>query len=390
MLVPLRPMPPEVPLMTALRASALVATFALAAACGDDNSTSSTPDATDAAADGTTTDAGGTDVIVDVDPPDDDATLWGQPHNDDWQVAFDATPYGAFMSVWGPTPTEVYTVGGQPMLMDGSGDGVMFRFDGASWDEVNVPDGPMLNWVHGVDGIVWTVGEAGRAIRLVDGEVDGEFATGVDVPLWGVWAAAPDDVWAVGGDARDRNGDPVIVHFDGEAWTVEEIPALDRDTVALFKVWGTGPDNVFAVGARGVILRYDGTAWAQVASGTGEDLVSLWGRSETDIVAVGGRSIGVMGRWDGTAWSFEELGRVSGLNGSWMDYTGVVYVDGVGGRILKFPPGSNEFEDISSPTSNVLHAIFGFDEGPAFAVGGTLAASPPYEGDVIQSIGAAE
>lgn len=300
-----------------------------------------------------------------------------------FDVAFDAEPYGAFMSVWGSAPDDVYTVGGQPTVPNIEADGVVFRFDGDAWSEVEVPEGGMLNWVYGVDGETWIVGEQGRALRLVDGAFDEEYSTGVDAPLWGVWGASADDLWAVGGDARDRNGSPVLLHWDGAAWEQVELPELDRPAPALFKVWGTSATQVFAVGSQGVILAYDGENWSQIPSGTGEDLVSLWGRAPDDIVCVGGRSNGVLGRYNGDAWSFETLQRVSGLNGSWMDQDGTTYAAGVGGRILAFAPDATDFADVQSATGNVLHAIFGLNGGRAYAVGGTLLSSPPYTGDVL-------
>jgi hypothetical protein len=356
-------------------------------ACGDAAEGPTDAGVSDGASPDTVQVDGGSDAVdgvaADVETDTTQVVLWDAPHSDDWRSAFDATSFGAFMSIWGPTPTDIYTVGGQPTLRDTEGDGVAFRYDGASWSELEVPAGGMLNWVHGAQDDVWMVGELGRALLWRDGALVREDALGTEDPLWGVWAAAPDDVWAVGGNARDPAGTPVLGHYDGEAWELIELPELDRPSPALFKVWGTSGDNVFAVGARGVVLGYDGESWTQLPSGTGEDIVSLWGRGPNDIVAVGGRSNGVLGRYDGTSWTFETLERVSGLNGSWMDYAGVVYSVGVGGRILKFAPGSSEFEDISSPSSNILHAVFGLNEGPAFAVGGTLASNPPYEGDVL-------
>lgn len=344
-------------------------------ACGDD-----------AAGEGSV-DAGGPDAPVgdstaggerDADAPSSDA--FGT-----FRTAFDATPHGAFMSIWASAPDDVYTVGGQPSVPGVDAAGVVFHFDGVSWRELEVPAGGMLNWVYGVDGEAWVVGEQGRALRFADGAFVEETSTGVDAPLWGVWGAAADDLWAVGGDARDRNGAPVLVRWDGAEWTNVELPELDRPAPALFKVWGTSATQIFAVGSRGVLLAYDGETWSQVPSGTGEDLVSLWGRSPDDIVCVGGRSNGVLGRFDGSAWRFETLERVSGLNGSWMAEDGTAYAAGVNGRILHFAPGSNEFTDIESETDNVLHAIFGLNGGPGYAVGGTLLNTPPYEGDVLVS-----
>ena len=62
----------------------------------------------------------------------------------------------------------------------------------------------------------------------------------------------------------------------------------------------------------------------------GGDLVSLWGRAPDDIVCVGGRSNGVLGRAAAAA-GFETLQRVS--TRVWMGEDGTAYVAGVGGRI---------------------------------------------------------
>ena len=38
----------------------------------------------------------------------------------------------------------------------------------------------------------------------------------------------------------------------------------------LYGVWGSNGDDVFAVGRNGTILRYDGSSWAYMTSGTTE------------------------------------------------------------------------------------------------------------------------
>lgn len=92
-----------------------------------------------------------------------------------------------------------------------------------------------------------------------------------------------------------------MITWDGAARQRAVRPALDREVRAFFKVWGTGPDHVFAVGAKGVIARWDGTAWQQQLAGTPRDFVSLWGRAPDDIIAVGGRANGMVARYDGAA-----------------------------------------------------------------------------------------
>jgi hypothetical protein len=44
---------------------------------------------------------------------------------------------------------------------------------------------------------------------------------------------------------------------------------------------------VFAVGWHGTILRYNGSTWSKMTSGSTKDLWGVWGSSETDLFAVG-------------------------------------------------------------------------------------------------------
>jgi hypothetical protein len=142
--------------------------------------------------------------------------------------------------------------------------------------------------------------------RTADGVYE-DTETGLDVDLWGVFCVSPTDVWAGGGDPRDRDGVPALSHWDGDGWAVETLPELDRSAPALFKVWGTGADNVYAVGSSGLLLHFDGTEWRQELAGTAEDLISLWGTGPDDIAVAGGRANGVLARWDGQTWTSQVL-----------------------------------------------------------------------------------
>jgi len=72
-------------------------------------------------------------------------------------------------------------------------------------------------------------------------------------------------------------------------------------------VWGTAPDDVYALGFAGSILRYDGTGWSEMDSGTDETLYSVWGAVSDDVYAVG--YAGVVVHYDGTAWETVYAGR---------------------------------------------------------------------------------
>lgn len=321
--------------------------------------------------------------------------LFGCPGADDepepepgaWSQAFSAdASVGALLSVWGPSPDDVWAVGGQVEDVRAAGAGSAVRRRGGTWAVDELPAGtPLLNWVHGEGDRVWVVGNAGAALRR---EGDAWVATdsGVDVALWGVWANGPSDVWAVGGDAFDLEGDPVIVHWDGSAWTPATWPELDRRSSAFFKVWASGAADVWVVGDGGVVLHFDGSAWAQVPSGTNDDLISLWGTGDGEILAVGGRQLGVLARWDGAAWTAGEVDRALGLNGVWMDESGNASIVGNRGAAGEVEAGALQatLEDVGAGVM-VLHGVFGFADGERIAVGGSLDRAPPWTGLILET-----
>lgn len=299
-----------------------------------------------------------------------------------WRVEYQTTD-GAFLSVWGPESDDVFVVGGQRATPGDPGTGLMVHYDGEEWEGVDLPDGtPNLNWVYGIEGEFWVAGHRGVVLR---GSLDGFelMETGVpDVPLWGVWGTASDDVWAVGGEVLDSEAVPHLLHYDGSDWEDVALPALDRPSTGLLKVWGTAADNIYAVGMGGVILHYDGTSWEQQPSGTVSDLVSLWGTGPEEIVAIGGRSNGTMVRYGESGWEAQNLTGLPGQNGVWMDSMGSCLIVGTQGSASVLDPGSlGEFEQEDPAVGfNVLHAVYGFDDGVFFSVGGNLDQSPPYVG----------
>lgn len=300
-----------------------------------------------------------------------------------WTVALQLdTSRGALLSVWGPAPDDVYAVGGQwtPPLESA---GVLYHYDGAAWTEQPLPDGtPMLHWIFGTGGDLWTVGRDGAALRR-EGDVWVPHPTGIPEILWGIWGAAPDDLWTVGGDGIDDV--PQLVHWDGAAWTSTPLPATGEAT-GLFKIWGTGPADITAVGDRGLALHYDGDVWTVHPTDDLADLISVWGRAADDQLAAGGRANGRLARWDGAAWTGVTL-PIPGLSGIWMDPDGLATVVGMQGTIGRVAPGTLEFVPEDSPTILLLHAVFGFPGGPRFSVGGSLAGQPPYVGVIVQAEG---
>jgi hypothetical protein len=333
---------------------------------------------------GTTTTSTTTSTITTTSSaPTTSSSTTGAPTTGDlpgWTVALQlGNDRGALLSVWGPAPDDVYAVGGQLVSVTESA-GILYHYDGAAWTAQDLPAAtPMLHWIFGTGGDLWTVGRDGAALRR-EGDVWVPHPTGVTEILWGIWGAAPDDMWTVGGDGVDD--DPVLVHWDGAAWTPSPLPDTGPST-GLFKIWGTGPTDITAVGDRGLALHYDG-AWTVHPTDDLADLISVWGRAADDQLAVGGRANGRLARWDGAAWDGLTL-NIPGLSGVWMDPDGLATVVGMQGQIGRVAADSLEFAPEASPTFLLLHAVFGFAGGPRFAVGGNLAGQPPYVGVIVQT-----
>ncbi len=85
--------------------------------------------------------------------------------------------------------------------------------------------------------------------------------------LRGAWAAAPDDVWAVGDVGT-------VLHFNGRRWG--NIPAPTRAN--LRGVFGTGPNDIWLVGDLGTVLHWDGSRLLAESSGTTNQLEAVWAR----------------------------------------------------------------------------------------------------------------
>lgn len=112
--------------------------------------------------------------------------------------------------------------------------------------------------------------------------------------LLSVWGTGSDDVWAVGGDARDGSG-PLVVHYDGTAWTRVDTGETSGD---LWWVFGFEGGPIFFGGAGGRILRYADGTFTRMTTPSSATVFGIWGANENDLWAVGGE-IGAVG---GFAW----------------------------------------------------------------------------------------
>jgi hypothetical protein len=294
-----------------------------------------------------------------------------------WAEAFDTSSAGSLSGVWGSGPNDVFVVGGD---QDGA---EIYHYDGGGWSPMAAPTLPLLVWVFGFGpDDVYTVGTKGGMAHY-DGSSWTPIDTGTTEDLWGIFGFAKNDLWIVGGDPFDN--DPLILHYDGSTFTPHVVDAAQNPQGAksLFKVWGIGSE-LFAVGQKGLILRYDGTNWLSSPAGAeaNQDFVSLWGTSESDIVAVGGRNNARVATYNGSGWDTVSPDALGGLNAVHMVEPGVAIVGGIFGFVGRFETATGQvIAEADSLTRVDVHAMWGDGQGKHYAVGGSFL--EPHEGAAL-------
>lgn len=283
----------------------------------------------------------------------------------------------AVLSVWGPAHDDLDFAGGTLGVEPRRG--VLLHFDGARWTDLEVGVEPTLWWVtRSPEGTLWAAGEEGLVVqRSGTGFTLHEHVA--DATLFGVWAAADDDVWTVGGAVGEGERD-VIARWDGTAWTRVEAPATYG--VQLFKVWGSAADDVFIVGGGGVILHWDGAELTEMESGTRAQLLTVHGRGPDDVWAVG-ISTAIL-HYDGTAWrSWEDPSGaevfIGGPAGVWAAAGGDVCIVAGGGGKMRIRPDLTHVDESFEGSANDLHGSWCDAEGRAFAVGGNYVSTSAEE-----------
>jgi photosystem II stability/assembly factor-like uncharacterized protein len=198
--------------------------------------------------------------------------------NDNYEVERSRTNQ-RFLTVLQATPSIAYVAGEGGTVLRSTAGGGWEGVDSHASGNSKITSG----FSTGHSSLMFTT-DKGDLIEQVRGEfvvesVITETST-TPLPLFGVWSSSSaEDLYAValGGRILKRS------KADGK-WSIETSPARSD----LYGIFGSAPDRIFAVGARGTVLRFDGTSWNNIASGTSEDLYAIHGSSDgTQIVAVG-------------------------------------------------------------------------------------------------------
>jgi len=172
---------------------------------------------------------------------------------------------------------------------------VAFHWDGASWRSVPTPQGGDggSNELNGVWALapndVWAVGSKGLLLHW-DGASFSSFPSPVTSNYMAVWGSSPTSVWA-GTQSGTSGGE--IVKFDGGTWTTARSP------FSVSAIHGTGPDDMWIGGAGGSILHWDGAAFRSGFFPGSTTVGGVWsaGRCEAFAASFGGY------RWLGSSWA---------------------------------------------------------------------------------------
>jgi len=264
----------------------------------------------------------------------------------------------------------------------------------AAWEVVPAPEpdpaGDELLGVAAVSrNLVWAVGATGPpdapTATLIE-RWDGERWATVPSPNGGqvtnllraVAARTPADAWAVGESSSGGETQPLVVHWDGVAWTLSAAPSVTGGA-SLFGVAAIGPDDVWAVGSSGdptaglehaLALHWDGRSWTEATLHVGQGrslLADVSAVSSSDVWAVGYHHNGpLVVHFDGRKWTPSPLG-VPGKLGA-VDAIGPNEVWAGGVALLRWD-GAEWSEGGAVPAGGSVTSIAGTDSGGLWAVG---------------------
>jgi hypothetical protein len=197
----------------------------------------------------------------------------------DWQTLASGEK-SSLLSIWGTSPSDVWVAGGRSELQGGP---TILHLAGEKWSRVDSGQhGIDLWWVFGFEGgDVFFTGSGGAILRYHDGTFE-RMTTPRSGIIFGLWGAAPNDLWAVGKGDDDKG---IVWRYDGATWHDADLPPMLPGIV--LKVHGQRTDDVWISCADGVALHWDGTALTRIPTSVTSSLFSIVTTPDT-VIAVGG------------------------------------------------------------------------------------------------------
>jgi hypothetical protein len=295
-----------------------------------------------------------------------------------WQVLIEKAP-GALLRVAGTTEHGVFVVGA-----DADGEGpLVYQLKNALLERLQTGEHGSLWWWHQTaSDTLHMVGD--RGLVLAYQPSTGGFrrlAVPVQERLFGVWSAASDDVWYVGGNLDQGTG--TVLHGDGIEVAVPDALAGAVLPGPMFKVTGFGTSSVWMVGARGRLLHCDGQRFEPSDPPTTLSLLSVSGVDEHDLYAAGGAANGVILHRKDEVWLNETPAHLPPMNSVWSVDAEHAYAAGFNGHLYaRSADGWQEFAP-APPTYQDIHSVWVDDDGGIWLAGGRMTVDPPTDGVLL-------
>jgi cysteine-rich repeat protein len=168
------------------------------------------------------------------------------------------------------------------------------------------------------DTDVWAGGPAGAVLHWDGTTWNDASVTGILHPITGLFAAGPDDVWAVDDGASFGE----IFHRTGTTWT-----SVHTTSSSLHAVAASG-NTVIAVGSNGLVSMTTGSDWTDVSVAPGI-LEAVAVISETEAYAAGGNGRdSYLTHWTGGTWTPVTVPNIGNIHAIWARSSDDIYIGG--------------------------------------------------------------
>lgn len=300
-----------------------------------------------------------------------------------WQIVQQDLP-GALLSVWGTSASDVWAVGAD--ARDGTGPEVL-HFDGASWQRADTgqPQGDLW-WVYGTGpgDPIYMGGSGGVVLRTDDGATFTPVTTPGNDTVFGIWGAAADDVWAVGGAEGGANGGFAWRSSGGDFSMADGFPGDIADQSAVWKIYGRSAGDAWMVGTNGLTVRWDGQSLTEGNAGVSESLFTVHANADR-YAAVGGFGSGIILENDGGPdWAnVTPDPPPPAFSGVCLGQGDTGYAVGQFGAVYQRDASGWSEVDLGFTLDQSLHAVWIDPSGGVWSVGGQTLNRPLTNGVMI-------
>lgn len=146
------------------------------------------------------------------------------------------------------------------------------------------------------------------------------------VPIRGIFAFSPNDIWLAAGSVFRWNGSSI------QPFLLRPMILSGPETVE--KLWGTSSSNLYGVGNAGTIVYYDGSNWQKLISGTTVDIQDIWGEGQTVLAVASlvnyGRGLDLLKIQGTTVTKLDTTGLRMAESSIWFEQNQIYYVAGDG------------------------------------------------------------